>query len=223
MFEKRIGQKPGKSSPSVHGSLSQSIGRGRLSREGAFDVREIYENGVTKSCQNFRRQKRKKNAILAWFFPFVEHQDRTVVRESRESTSACVTDFPTKTAETEDIKKFGSKTFFQKWACASRFLWGILFFLAAENSPFEVGYNFKTGFWQWPSWGIYKHAPPVFWRKRRLLKKRWPNKKLFLRRRAYTVHMLYAALNITLVVVASLCYSTHALCSPEYTSWPPRE
>ena len=33
---------------------------------------------------------------------------------------------------------------------------------------------------------IYKHAPSVFWRKRRFLywKKRWPNSKLFLARRA---------------------------------------
>ena len=43
MFEKRIGQKPEKIFTVCFGSLSQSIGRGRLSREGALDVRESRE------------------------------------------------------------------------------------------------------------------------------------------------------------------------------------
>ena len=48
-----------------------------------------------------------------------------------------VTDFPTKTAEKEEEKN-GSEIFFpkvgaQKWACASRFQWGIFVLLAAEN------------------------------------------------------------------------------------------
>jgi len=43
MFEKRIGQKPEKIFTVCFGSLSQSIGRGRLSREGALDHRESRE------------------------------------------------------------------------------------------------------------------------------------------------------------------------------------
>ena len=43
-------------------------------------------------------------------------------------------------------KKIGADIFFQKWACASRFQWGIFIFLAAEKLTFGGGgYNFKTG------------------------------------------------------------------------------
>ena len=39
---------------------------------------------------------------------------------------------------------------------------------------------------QWPSWGIYKHAPPVLLAQKTfvIFKKRWPNKNLFLGRPA---------------------------------------
>jgi len=62
-----------------------------------------------------------------------------------------VTEFPTKTAEEEEEnsrkrkrKEVGSEFFFQKWACASRFQWGILNLFAAEKITFGGGYNFKT-------------------------------------------------------------------------------
>jgi len=61
--------------------------------------------------------------------------------------------------------------FNSKVARASRFQWGIFIFLAAEKLTFWFwggGITSKPAF-KWPSWGIYKHAPPVFWRKRRLL------------------------------------------------------
>ena len=38
------------------GSLSQSIGRGRISREGALDVRKIREFSVTKFAEKKKRQ-----------------------------------------------------------------------------------------------------------------------------------------------------------------------
>ena len=45
MFKNILGQKPGKSSPSVYrfGPAPQSIGRGLFSREGALDARESRE------------------------------------------------------------------------------------------------------------------------------------------------------------------------------------
>ena len=49
------------------------------------------------------------------------------------------TEFPTKTAEKEEEKNLGLRFFFQKWACASRFQWGIFIFLAAEKLTFLEG------------------------------------------------------------------------------------
>jgi len=63
MFEKIIGQKPGKSSSDGRArhrnrsSVVKLVGREPL-------MFAKVENGVTKSCQNFRRENRK-NAILA--------------------------------------------------------------------------------------------------------------------------------------------------------------
>ena len=51
----------------------------------------------------------------------------------------------------------------------SNFQWRIFIFLAAEKPLFGGGGITSKLASQWPSWGIYKHAPPIFWRKRRLL------------------------------------------------------
>ena len=62
MFEKRIGQKPEKSSSSVlvrHRNRSGVVEL--VGREPLMFAKN--ENGVTKSCQIFRR-KNRKNAIL---------------------------------------------------------------------------------------------------------------------------------------------------------------
>jgi hypothetical protein len=65
MFEKRIGQKPGKTS---------SDGRARhRNRSGVVELfgREPLmfakvENGLTKSCQFFRREKQEKRNFVFW-------------------------------------------------------------------------------------------------------------------------------------------------------------
>ena len=52
-------------------------------------------------------------------------------------------------------------------------VWGLLIFLAAEKPTFWRGWGGGGGgitsklASQCPSWGIYKHAPPAFWRKRK--------------------------------------------------------
>ena len=107
---------------------------------------------------------------LLWFFCFSTFFSR-IACCSRESTSAWQNlQFPTKIAEKEENNSnWGLRFFFQKWACASRFQWGIFIFLAAEKLTFLEGGTISKLARQWPSWGIYKYAPPVFWRKRRLL------------------------------------------------------
>ena len=94
MFEKRIGQKPEKSSSSVlvrhrnRSGVVHSVGREPL-------MFAKVENGVTKSCQNFRRKNRKTQ-----FWPDVSHffvQDRLLFAR----VDIGVTEFPTKTAEKE--------------------------------------------------------------------------------------------------------------------------
>ena len=62
MFEKRIGQKPGKASPSCFGPASQSIERGRLSREEALDVRESRERH-DKIVPIFSPEKQEKRSF----------------------------------------------------------------------------------------------------------------------------------------------------------------
>ena len=124
---------------------SQSIGRGRISREGALDHRES--------------------------------------RERRDKIFA---------EKTENAKNF-KKIFWIRKTGKQRFQWGTFIFLAAGKLTFlEGGITSKLAS-QWPSWGIYKHAPPVFWRKRKrgisicynyIQKKVWPNKNLFLGRPA---------------------------------------
>ena len=66
MFENTIGQKPGEIFTVCPGSMSQSIGRGRLSREGALDARESRERR-DKIVLNVSPEKIKigKSEILA--------------------------------------------------------------------------------------------------------------------------------------------------------------
>jgi len=73
------------------------------------------------------RLKVRKNAFLAWNFPFFE---QTCLLFARVDIG--VTEFPTKIAE-EEGENLDLRFFFQKWACASRFgfQWGIFIFLAA--------------------------------------------------------------------------------------------
>ena len=95
------------------------------------------ENGVTKSCQFFSRKNRGKTQFWPEIFLFFE-QDRLLFAR----VEIGVTDFPTKTPE--KVEKNGSEIFF-KWACASRFQWGIFIFLAAEKLTLGGANNFKTG------------------------------------------------------------------------------
>ena len=66
MFENTIGQKPGEIFTVCPGSMSQSIGRGRLSREGALDARESRErrDKIVHRAKCFAG-KIGKNEILA--------------------------------------------------------------------------------------------------------------------------------------------------------------
>ena len=48
-------------------------------------------------------------------------------------------EFPTKTAEKKEEIFWGSEFFFLKWACASRFQWGMFILLAAEKLTFLGG------------------------------------------------------------------------------------
>ena len=97
MFEKRIGQiLSGKSSSSVlvpyrnRSGVVDLVGREPLMFAKA-------ENGVTKSCQIFRRKNaQENNAFWPDFFHFIE-QDRLLF----ERVDIGVTEFPTKTAKTE--------------------------------------------------------------------------------------------------------------------------
>ena len=80
MFEKRIGQKPEKIFTVCFGSLSQSIGRGRLSREGALDVRESRERR-DKIVPIFSPEKQEKRNSALKFSAFLA--GLLVVRKNR--------------------------------------------------------------------------------------------------------------------------------------------
>ena len=158
MFEKRIGPKPGIFTV-CSGPASQSIGRGRLSREGALDVRKSPERRDKIVPKKSPEEQEKRNFGMK-FSIFLKR----IACCSRESTSAW--------------QNFRQKNEKEEFICGgSRF-----FFISGRaHIPFSVGNLFhffgrgKTNFWgdgisstlasQWPSWGIYKHAPPVFWRK----------------------------------------------------------
>ena len=65
---------------------------------------------------------------------------------------------------TKKLPKKNAKILDQK----QQFSMGKFHFLVAEKSTFGGGYDFKTGSPVTASWGIYKHAPTAFWRKRRV-------------------------------------------------------
>ena len=66
MFEKRIGHKPGKSSPSVRVGHRNRPGKVELEFVGRGPLMFAkFENGATKSCQQIYRRKNKNNVILA--------------------------------------------------------------------------------------------------------------------------------------------------------------
>ena len=159
MFEKRIGQKLGKSASSVlvrhrnRSGVVELVGREPL-------MFAKLENGVTKLCRFFRRNNRK-NAILGWNFPLFLAWSLVVRSESwhrRDKMS----------------DKNGRKR--------RRIFWGVCDFLkVGVRIPFSVG-NFhffgrgKTNFFgegvwlqinwlasaQWPSCGAYTRMPHPF-------------------------------------------------------------
>ena len=91
------------------GPASQSIGRGRISREGALDVRESRERRDKIVPIFSTPAKQETRAILACcFFSFFE-QDRLLFAR----VNIRVTEFPTKTAENEEQKN-GFEIFFFK-------------------------------------------------------------------------------------------------------------
>ena len=99
------------------------------------------ENGVTKSCQNFRR-KNRKNAIwiLAYFFPLF-WAGSLVVRESRHRRDR-ISD---KNSQKRINKHFGSLRFFFKSGTRIPFSVGNFHFFGRGKTNFWGGYNFKTG------------------------------------------------------------------------------
>ena len=104
--------------------LSQSIGRGRISREGALDARESRERR-DKIAPKSSPVKQEINAIEFEFWPDFFHifeQDRSLFAR----VDIGVTDFPTKTAEKEEEKN-GSEICFQKWRAHPVFSGGELF------------------------------------------------------------------------------------------------
>ena len=113
------------------GPASQSIGRGRLSREGALDVRESRERR-DKIMPKFISPEKQENAILAWFFPLFCAQDRLLFAR----VDIGVTEFPTKTAKKYEIKKLCLRFFFKSGRAHSVFnaQWGNLHFILPRKN-----------------------------------------------------------------------------------------
>ena len=68
MFEKELAKTRAKIFTVCFGPASQSIERGRLSREGALDVRESRERRENIVPINFLPQKRRKTQLWPDFF-----------------------------------------------------------------------------------------------------------------------------------------------------------
>ena len=141
MFEKQIqiqiGQNPGNSTSDDRARyVSQSIRRGRISREGALDVRESRERR-DKIVPRFSPEKQKKTQFWPDFSRFLG-AGSLVVREIRDRRDR-ISD---KNSQKRRRFFFVSKIFFKN-GCASL---EIFIFLAAEKLTFGGGgYNFKTG------------------------------------------------------------------------------
>ena len=122
--------KTGKIFTVCFGSLSQSIGRGRLGREVALDVCESRERR-DKIVPKFSPEKQEKRKFGLNFSTFLSK----IACCSRESTSAKgVTEFPTKKQPKKKKSNLSLSFFFKSGPCASRFQWGIFIFLAADQN-----------------------------------------------------------------------------------------
>ena len=119
--KKNIGQKPGKSSPSVR------VQHRNRNRSG------VVENGVTKSCQIFRQKTGKTQFWPKVFHLFEQDEDRLLFAR------VGVTEFPTNTAEIEKEKSWVRDSFF-KSGCASHYFF---IFLAAEKLTLGGGVTSK--------------------------------------------------------------------------------
>ena len=96
------------------------------------------------------------------FFTFF-FLSRIACCSSRESTSAWQNfrqNQPKKKWVWDFISKVGVRILFS--------MGNFHFFCRGKTNFLGGGITSKLAS-QWPSWGIYKHAPPIFWRKRRLL------------------------------------------------------
>ena len=163
------------------------------------------ENGVTKSCQNIIILIAGKTG-KTHFWPGIFHcfeQDRLLF--ARVEIGA--TEFPTKAAKKEDNIFVCLRFFFLRVrVCASIENQNIVF-LAAKGPTFGgdgiISKLLAIAYSQYPSWGIYKHAPPVFFAQKTfvILKKggQIANNTLLLARRqacntyaAHTSHRLSA-------------------------------
>ena len=126
MFGKWIGQKPGNYSPSVlvrhrnRSGVVDSVGSKPL-------MFAKVENGVTKSCQTFRR-KNRKNAILAWFFP---HFLSRIACCSQESTTTWQN--LRQKQQKKKKKKLGLKLFFKSGCAHPVFSGELSFFWPRKN------------------------------------------------------------------------------------------
>tara|TARA_B100000524_G_scaffold201757_1_gene105117 strand:+ start:98 stop:490 length:393 start_codon:yes stop_codon:yes gene_type:complete len=124
-------QKVGKIFTVCSGSLSQSIGRGRISREGALDVRESRERR-DNIVPFFSPEKRRENAILIYLAAEIFHffeQDRLLCAR----VDISVTKSPTKTAEKEFFSWGSLRFFFQKWPAHPVFSGEFSFFWPRQN------------------------------------------------------------------------------------------
>jgi len=125
--------------------------------------RTVWQN--SKLCQHFRRNKRKI-AIIFWPEIFATFwAGSLVVRESRDSDWHDRISDKNSQKRIHKEKKNVTEIFFKISGCASLDLF--IFYLAAEKLTFWGGGMTSKSASQLPSWGIYKHAPSVFWRKRR--------------------------------------------------------
>ena len=97
-----LNPKTGKIFTVCSGPASQSIGRGRISWEGAVDVRECRERR-DKIVPFFSPEKQEKRSLFIWpvFFSFYE-QDRLLCAR----VDIGVTESPTKTAKEEEEEKW---------------------------------------------------------------------------------------------------------------------
>ncbi len=160
MFKKEIGQNPG----ILHRLFwfSIAINRAWLNKsEGgpwcSRKSRTAWQIVVLKFSPPEKQKIKRRNFGLK-FSTF--WAGSLVVRESRDRRNI-ISDKNSQNRR----NIFMCLRFFQKWV---RIPWNYFNFLAAEKLTFwEGGITSKLAC-QWPSWGVYEHAPTAFWRKRRV-------------------------------------------------------